>query len=87
MEPALEHLCSRCREVADELLESLENHSVKGIHTRFQSLRKALKVIWGKEKLRILEGRLAGIRQELTLHVTVELRYTPLDAVYFNILG
>ena len=66
----LEQLCSRCREVADELLEVLESLRVKGKHTRFQSLRKALKVLWGKEKLRILEERLAGFRHELNLHIT-----------------
>ena len=71
----LEQLCSRCREVADELLEALESLRVKGKHTRFQCLRKALKVLWGQEKLRKLEERLAGFRHELNLHITVELRY------------
>ena len=71
----LEQLCSKCVEVAEELLEALESLRVKGENTRFQSLRKALKVLWGREKLRILEERLAGFRHELNLHITVELRY------------
>lgn len=37
--------------------------------------QKALKALRGKEKLENLEERLAGFRQELTLHITVELRY------------
>ena len=80
----LEQLCSRCREVADELLEALESLRVKGKHTCFQSLRKALKVLWGKEKLRILEERLAGFRHELNLHITVELRYLTLVCSSFQ---
>ena len=71
----LEQLCSRCIEVAEELLEALESLGVKGKHMRFPSIRKALKVLWGREKLRILEERLAGFRHELNLHITVELRY------------
>ena len=70
----LEQLSSRCREVAEELLEALESLRIKGEHTRFQNLRKALKVLWGQEKLRTLEERLAIFRQELILHIVVELR-------------
>lgn len=44
-------------------------------NTQSQSLRKALKALWGKEKLKILEQRLAGFRQELILHISVELGY------------
>lgn len=75
VDSALERLCIRCQEIADELLKALESLCVKGKYTRSQSLRKALKVLWGKEKLKVLEERLALFRQELTLHVTVELRY------------
>ena len=74
VDPVLEHLCIQCREVADEMLKALESLRVKGKCIRIQSLRKTLKVLWGKEKLKVLEKRLAGFRQEFTLHVTVELR-------------
>lgn len=76
VDSVLEQLCTRCREIADELLKALESFCVKGKYTRSQSLRKALKVLWGKEKLKVLEERLAIFRQELILHITVELRYT-----------
>lgn len=75
VDPVLEQLCSSCNEVADELLKALEHLGVKGKYTRSQSLRKALKALWGKEKLEVLGKRLAGFRQELNLHITVELRY------------
>lgn len=75
VDPVLKQLCSRCSEVAEELLKALESLGVKGKHTRAQSLRKALKAMWGNEKLKILEERLARFRHELTLHVNVEMRY------------
>ena len=71
----LGQLCSSCSEVADELLKSLKYLGVKGKLKRSESFRKALKALWGKEKLRSLEERLAGFRQELILHVAVDLRY------------
>lgn len=74
VDPVLELLCSSCNKVADELLKALECLGVKGKYTRSQSLRKALKTLWGKERLKILEERLAGFRQELILHIIVELR-------------
>jgi hypothetical protein len=73
-EPALVKLCSGCSEVADELLNALEGFTVKGNTSRSQSLRKVLKAIWGKEKFQRLESRVAGFRQELILHVTIDLR-------------
>ena len=74
---ALEKLCSRCCEVSDELITALEGLAVKGKRTRSQSVRKALKILWGKPKLQDLEARLGGFRQELNLHITVDLRYSP----------
>ena len=76
-DPVLEKLCLRCSEVAEELLKALQGMAVKGKHSRSQSLRKALKALWGKEKLQRLESRVAGFRQELILHATFDLRYHP----------
>ncbi|KAL9075543.1 MAG: hypothetical protein Q9161_001615 [Pseudevernia consocians] len=63
-----------CIEVADELLKALKHLVAKGQKTRPQSFRKALKAIWGKEKLKVLEESLPGFRQQMTLHLTVDLR-------------
>ena len=55
VDPVFVQLCSSCSEVADELLAALNHLGVKGKHTRSQSLRKALKALWGQERLRSLE--------------------------------
>ncbi|KAL6714010.1 hypothetical protein ACLMJK_008504 [Lecanora helva] len=69
----LDRLCAQCQEVAEELHAALVKLSVKDRNTRSESVRKSLKALWGKDKLKALEARLAGFRQELTLHVTVDL--------------
>ena len=74
VDSVLEQLCSSCIQVTDELLKALKHFVAKGQKTRPQSFRKALKAIWGKEKLKILEESLAEFRQEMTLHLTVDLR-------------
>ena len=76
VDSVLAQLCRSCSEVADELLTSLKCLVVRGKIKRSDSFRKALKALWGKEKLRSLEERLAGFRQELVLHVAVDLRYS-----------
>ena len=76
VDSVLEQLCLRCSEIADELLKALERLRIEEKHTRLKSIRKALKALWGKEKLKVLEERLAGFRHELNLHATVELRFT-----------
>lgn len=73
-DPVLDKLCTRCSEVAEELLVALARLAVKGKHNAYQSFRKTLKALWGKEKLRGLEDRLAGFRQELTLYIIVDMR-------------
>lgn len=74
VDSVLVQLCSSCCEVADELLVALKRIGVQGNTTRSQSLRRALKALWGQEGLRSLERRLAEFRQQLTFHVAVELR-------------
>lgn len=71
----LARLCLRCSEMADELLVALEGLAAKRKYRAYQSIRKTLKALWGQENIHRLEYRLAGFRQELTLHVTVELKY------------
>ncbi|XTI95124.1 hypothetical protein V2W45_1503335 [Cenococcum geophilum] len=61
---ALESLCKSCGTAADELLAALEK--VK------KSMRKALRSVWNKEEE--LERQLARFREELKVHVVVNLR-------------
>jgi hypothetical protein len=37
-------------------------------------MRKALQNVWSKEEIQEAEKRLAGFREELNLHVAVDLR-------------
>ena len=74
-DPMLQRLCTQCIEVAEELQAALDDHKIKGNHKKTESIRKSLKALWGKEKLLALEERVSSFRQELTLHVAVDLRY------------
>jgi hypothetical protein len=48
---------------------------VWGPNSRFKSMKKALKSVLGREKLREIEGRLAGFRNAMNLRVLVNFRY------------
>ena len=76
---ALENLCKLCSAVADELLGALDKIKVKGQQQKLGSIRKALRSIWSKEKIGELEQRLARFREELKLHVIVDLRCVPVS--------
>lgn len=71
----LKSLCESCQVTAEELLAALNKVKVNGKQGRWKSSRKALQSVWNKEKIHALEDRLAKFREELNLHVTVELRY------------
>ena len=70
---ALDSLCSRCAEVAGELGVALEVLAIRENRTSSQTGRAAIRSVWRKEKRQALERRVAGFRQELNFHVTVEL--------------
>jgi len=72
----LESLCKSCATTADALLAALDNVRVKGKQDKWKSMRKALRSVWSKEELAELGQRLAKFREELNLHVVVNLRYT-----------
>ena len=71
---ALERLCKSCGTVADELLAALDKVKVKGKQDKWKSIRKALRSVWSKEEIMELERRLARFREELNLHIVVDLR-------------
>jgi hypothetical protein len=76
---ALESLCKSCNAVAEELLAALDKVKVKGKQQKWKSIRKALQSVWSKEHIGELERRLASFREELNLHVTVDLRCVPVS--------
>lgn len=71
---ALDSLCKSCDTAADELLAALDKVKVKGKQDKWKSIRKALQSVWSKEEIEELERRLARLKEELNLHVTVDLR-------------
>jgi hypothetical protein len=70
----LQRLCESCKSTADELLVALNKIKCNGKQDRWKSIRKALRSVWSKEKIHELEGRLARFREELNLHMNVDLR-------------
>ncbi len=73
-DPLLDTISSRCSQAVEELLFALDTLAVEGQNTRLKSFRKALKCLWGKEKVLTFTRRVGGFRQDLMLHVTANLR-------------
>ncbi|KAI9854448.1 MAG: hypothetical protein M1813_001242 [Trichoglossum hirsutum] len=71
---ALEALCESCSAVAAELLIALDKLKIHGKKEKWKSMRKALRSLWSKEKIQGIEKRLASFREELNLHIVVNLR-------------
>lgn len=71
---ALKRLCESCKSTADELLAALNKVKVDGKQHRWTSIRKALRNMWNKKQICELEARLARFREELNLHIVVDLR-------------
>lgn len=53
----------------------MDKVKVKGKQHKLKSMRKALQSVWSKEEIEKLERRLTRFREELNLHVTVDLGY------------
>jgi len=71
---ALQKLCKECNEVAEELFEALEKLKVDGANGKWKCVRKALKSVCCKEKIDGIQNRLASFREEMNLHIVVDLR-------------
>ena len=72
---ALHALCKSCGVVAVELLRTLDRLKVEGEKTKWKSTRKALRSLWSKEKIQGIEKQLTSFREELNLHIVVDLKY------------
>ena len=76
----LSEIASRCNAIAEELLDviaRLDKQHVSGsgkAPTRWQSFRKALKCVWGKEQIEGLKARLALLRDQVTMHLVSDTR-------------
>jgi hypothetical protein len=71
---ALHSLCKSCGVVAVELLRTLDKLKVEGEKKKWKSTRKALRSLWSKEKIQGIEKQLTSFREELNLHIVVDLR-------------
>jgi hypothetical protein len=74
---ALKDLCISCGATAAELLAVLGKVKVQGKHTKWKSMREALRSVWSKEEVEGLERRLLSLRDELNLHVVVDIKCVP----------
>ena len=70
----LQKLSLACQKAATDLLVALDKVKVKNRQQKWESIRKALRSVWSKEEIRELEQRLAKFKEELNLHVVVQLR-------------
>ena len=71
---AILSLCSSCNDIAKELLAALAKLKAEGGKSKWKSFRKALRSVWSKEKISEIERRLSTFRDEINLHIVVDLR-------------
>jgi len=64
-EDVVRECCKNCQRTATELVEALEDLRIQGRHTKWNSLRKALKTVRSKEKIDNMRFKLETSRQEL----------------------
>jgi hypothetical protein len=71
----LQRLRLSCQNAGNELLVTLNKVKVKDRQQTWESVRKALRSIWSKEKIKGLEQRLTKFKEELNFHIVTSLRY------------
>lgn len=67
-------LCLSCTDIASELLAALDKLKVQGKKTKWRSFRKALRSVWTKEEIQSIEKQLSSFRDEINLHIVINLR-------------
>ncbi len=72
---ALQTLSLACHKAAIDLLVALDKIKVKNRQQKWESIRKALRSVWSKEEIKELEQRLRRFKEELNLHIIVQLRF------------
>lgn len=75
----LQKLCTSCSIVAQELLAVLDKFRMKGGRSIWKSIGKALQNVWSREDIAGLERRVAGLREALNLHLSMNIRYASSD--------
>ena len=70
---ALRRLCESCAVTAKELLAGLNRIKTTAKHSKRESIKAAFRSVWSKKDIEHLAKRLADFRQELIIHVTVDV--------------
>lgn len=73
-EQALASLAMQCREVANTLLTTLEDLSLKGPHKRWKSVRQALLSVWRESEISDIRKRLDTFRDQLTTRLVATIQ-------------
>jgi hypothetical protein len=68
-------LAARCKELADELLDILEDLKVMVPHRRWESCQQAFRSMVKRERIRDMEKRLEQIRAQLNIQLAAMMEY------------
>jgi hypothetical protein len=74
-ERKIQILAERCKELAEELLDIIQDLRVRPPHRAWSSFRQALKSVYKKEEVEQIQKRLQLFRDELTTRLVVVLKY------------
>jgi hypothetical protein len=74
-ERALAMLADQCKILADNLLEVLQDLTVRSPHKKWKSVRQALRTVWKDKEIQDIQNRLQGFRNQLTLRLVALLKY------------
>ena len=66
-------IATDCTQVADKLVQKLQELKYSGIRQPWKAIRRALKSVWSKNDIDALESRLNSYRQQLILQLVFEL--------------
>ena len=67
-------LASKCKDVAAELLVTLDKIKVQGSHRKLRSFVQAFRSVWGKEQIEELVKRMERLRGETQYRIQLMLR-------------
>jgi hypothetical protein len=71
-------VCEECSEIADQLISKLKKlRAQKKKHNLWESFRKALRTVWNKRAVEVLELRLHSFRIYISFSIGSSLLYTP----------
>lgn len=73
-EVALLELCSNCKEVSQQFVDTLREIQRTGKGGKLDSARQAIRNMWSKDRVETLQRGVSEFRQQLTLNILISLR-------------